>query len=443
MRILLILPRDWVYRYRGLATKLMGPYAPLTLTTLAALVPEELEAQIDIVDEGVQAPNYQGRRYDVVGITCVAASANRAYELASYWRGKGAHVVLGGAHPTLMPDEAQQHADSVVVGLAEETWPQLLRDLKEGVVKKRYHAGYTGELACPQPRRDLAPRLGYLPLPTVIANRGCCNHCLFCVVNQLDYARSVVRPVAEVVDEIRGLHTRHLLFLDPNPLSNRAYAASLFEALFPLKLKWMAPAPSDVIYDRELFELMVRSGCEGLMIGFESFSQDSLDENHKTANRVRQYQDIVKTLHAHQIVILGAFMLGFDSDTAEGLKDMAQAVCDLQVDFPRYGLLTPFPGSLLFAKYKADGRLLTEDWSFYDGQHVVFQPRHMSPSELQLTFNRTVTETYSLRHVFHRMRATPHTRLLVLMANLGLRGALASARTAEARLVFTSVPWSF
>ncbi len=440
MRILLILPRDWVYRYRGLATKLIGPYAPLTLTTLAALVPEELEAQIDLVDEGVQAPSHQGEHYDVVGITCVAASANRAYELAAYWRGKGAYVVLGGAHPTLMPDEAQQHADSVVVGLAEETWPQLLHDLKDGVVKKRYRAEYAGELACPQPRRDLAQRLGYLPLPTVIANRGCCNHCFFCIVNQLDYARTVVRPVAEVVDEIRGLHTRHLLFLDPNPLSNRAYAGSLFEALIPLKLKWMAPAPSNVIYDRELFELMVRSGCEGLMIGFESFSQDSLAENQKTANCVRHYQAIVKTLHAHQIVILGAFMLGFDSDTAEDLNNMAQAVCSLQVDFPRYGLLTPFPGSLLFAKFKADGRLLTEDWSFYDGQHVVFQPKHMSPGELQRIFRRTISQTYSLRHVFQRMRATPHTRLLVLMANLGLRGALASTWTAEARRETTPVP---
>src|SRR5512140_909455 len=117
MKILLILPRDYTYHYHGLANKLIGPYAPLTLVTLAALVPKELNAQIDLLDEGIQKPNYGNKNYDIVGITCVAASANRAYELADDWRKRGAFVVLGGAHPTLMPDEAQQHADAVVVGL--------------------------------------------------------------------------------------------------------------------------------------------------------------------------------------------------------------------------------------------------------------------------------------------------------------------------------------
>jgi radical SAM superfamily enzyme YgiQ (UPF0313 family) len=134
-------------------------------------VPEEFDAQIDILDEGIQEPHFEDNDYDVVGITCVASSASRAYELAEYWRSKGAYVVLGGAHPTLMPEEAQQHADTVAIGLAEETWPQLLRDLRRGAVKKRYHAEYTGELSSPRPRRDLFPRLGYLALPTVIAKR--------------------------------------------------------------------------------------------------------------------------------------------------------------------------------------------------------------------------------------------------------------------------------
>jgi radical SAM superfamily enzyme YgiQ (UPF0313 family) len=433
MRILLILPRDTVYRYRGLASKLIGPYAPLTLATLAALVPEELGAHIDLVDEGVQQPHYADRSYDVVGITCVAPTANRAYALAEYWRSQGAFVVLGGAHPTLMPEEAQQHANAVVIGLAEETWPQLLRDLKRGAVKNRYHAEYTGELSCPVPRRDLMPRFGYLPAPTVIANRGCNNHCFYCVVNQGNYARCVVRPMAEVVNEIRDLHARHLLFLDPNPLSNREYAKNLFEALIPLKLKWMALAPSDVIYDRELFELFVRSGCEGLMLGLESFSQDSLDESGKTFSRVRQYKEIVKTLHAHRIVVSGCFVLGFDSDTPAILNTMAETVYDLEIDFPRYGLLTPFPGTLLFDQFKRNGRLITEDWSFYDSQRVVFQPKHMSPTELQQIFDNTLKQTYSFRHIFRRVQTTPHSKLLGLMANLGMRAALLSPQKAEAQ----------
>jgi radical SAM superfamily enzyme YgiQ (UPF0313 family) len=437
MKILLILPRDNIYRYHGLVNKIIGPYAPLTLVTLAALVPKELEAQIDLLDEGIQKPNYENKNYDVVGITCVISSAKRAYELSAYWRGRGAFVVLGGAHPTLMPDEAQQHADSVVVGLAEETWPRLLRDFKNGVVQKRYQIQYTGELSCPAPRRDLFPRLGYLPVPTLIANRGCKNHCVYCVVNQSDYSRCVIRPIPEVIEEIQSLHTRHFMFLDPNLVSDREYAKNLLQALIPLNLKWMAPVPSDVVYDRELFELMVRSGCEGVLIGFESFSQASLNRSGKKFNQVDQYKGIVKTLHAHGITVLGCFVLGFDDDTPEVLARTAEIVYDIKVDLPRYSLLTPFPGSRLFTRFKSEGRLLTEDWSFYDSQHVVFRPKHMSPARLQQIFSDTLRQSFSYRHIFHRAQVTPHSLILSLMANLGLREALLSALKEEARQALT------
>ncbi len=433
MKILLILPRDWLYRYRGFAQTLIGAYAPLTLVTLAALTPPELDAQIDILDEGVQKPNYENKSYDVVGITCVTSSANRAYELSEYWRSRGAFVVLGGAHPTLMPDEAQQHADAVVVGLAEETWPQLLRDFKNGVAKKRYHIQYTGALSSPAPQRNLFPRLGYMPAPTVIANRGCNNHCIYCVVNQSAYSRCVVRPIPEVIDEIRNLRARHIIFLDPNLISDREYAKNLLQALIPLNLKWMAPVPSDVVYDRELFDLMVRSGCEGVLIGFESFSQASMNRSGKKFNQVNQYKEIVAALHDHGIIILGCFVLGFDDDTPEILTRTAEIVYDINIDFPRYALLTPFPGSRLFTHLKKEGRLLTEDWSLYDSQHVVFHPKHMPPAQLQQIFSDTIKQSFSYRHIFHRAQVAPHSLPLSLMANLGLRKALSSAWKEEAR----------
>jgi radical SAM superfamily enzyme YgiQ (UPF0313 family) len=439
MKILLILPRDNIYRYHGFANKIVGPYAPLTLVTLAALVPKELEAQIDLLDEGAQKPNYENKtNYDVVGITCVASSANRAYELSEYWRSRGAFVVLGGAHPTLMPDESQQHADSVIVGLAEETWPQLLRDFKVGVAQKRYHAQYVGELSSPAPRRDLFPRLGYLPAPTVIANRGCNNHCAYCVVNQSDYSRCVVRPIPEVIDEIQSLRTRRIIFLDPNLVSNREYAKNLLQALIPLRLKWMASAPSDVVYDSELFDLMVRSGCEGVLIGFESFSQASLNWSGKKFNQVNQYKEIVRKFHTYGIVVSGCFVLGFDDDTPEVLAHTAETVYDINIDFPRYAILTPFPGSRLFTHFKKEGRLLTEDWSFYDSQHVVFRPKHMSPVQLQQVFTDTLKKSFSYRHIFHRVQIAPHSLLLSLMANWGLREALLSAWKEE-----SGVPLNF
>lgn len=433
MKILLILPHDTIYRYRGFISKLIGPYAPLTLITLAALVPPEFDAQIDILDEGIQNPaSYDNQTYDVVGITCVTPSANRAYKLAEYWRKRGAFVVLGGAHPTLMPDEAQQHADSVVVGLAEETWPQLLRDFKAGVAQKRYHTRYSGELSCPPPRRDLFPRLGYLPMPTVQANRGCPNHCFYCVVNQGDYSRCVVRPIPEVIDEIQQTRARRIMLLDPNLFANREYAKELLQALIPLKLKWMALASSDVTHDRELFELIIRSGCEGVMIGFESFSQASMNHNGKKFNQVKRYKETVETLHQRGLAVSGCFVLGFDDDTPESLARTAETVYDLNIDFPRYALLTPFPGSRLFTRLKAEGRLLTEDWSWYDSQHIVFQPKHLSPAQLQQIFTDTIKQSFSYRHIFHRAQVAPHSRLLSLMANWGLREALLSALKEEA-----------
>lgn len=433
MKILLILPRDTIYRYRGLISKVIGPYAPLTLITLAALVPQELNAQIDLLDEGIQKPDYEGKDYDVVGITCTAASANRAYELAGYWRKRGAFVVLGGAHPTLMPDEAEQYADTVIVGLAEETWPQFLHDFKIGVAQKRYHTKYTGELSSPIPRRDLYPRFGYLPMPTIIANSGCRNHCAYCVVNQSDYSRRVVRPIPEVVDEIKRLRTRRIMFLDPNLVSDREYAASLLEALIPLKLKWMAPAPSDVVYDQEIFDLMIRSGCEGILIGFESFSQASMDRSGKKFNQVNRYKETVEILHKHKMAVSGCFVLGFDEDPPDVLSCTAETVYDLNIDFPRYAILTPFPGSQLFTRFKKDGRLLTENWSFYDSQHVVFQPKHMSPAQLQQIFSDAIKQSFSYRHIFHRAQVAPHSVLLSFMANWGLREALFSAQREEAR----------
>lgn len=428
MKILLILPQDNIYRYHGFANMVVGPYAPLTLVTLAALVPKDLDAQIDLFDEGIRKPNYEKMAdYDVVGITCVVSSANRAYEIAAYWRGRGSFVVLGGAHPTLNPDEAARHADSVVVGLAEETWPQLLWDFKNSIPQKRYHTRYSGELSSPAPRRDLFPRFGYLPVPTVIANRGCNHHCNYCVVNQADYARCVTRPVSEIIDEIRGLKSRRIMLLDPNLASDREYAKALFHALIPLKLKWMAPASSEIVDDPEIFDLMVSSGCDGVMIGFESFSQASLDRIGKKFNQVNRYKEIVKTLHARGVAVSGCFVLGFDDETPEDLERTADIVYDIGVDFPRYAILTPFPGTRLFDRVKKEGRLLTEDWSFYDSQHVVFQPKHLSPRHLQELFDDTIRKSFSYRHIFHRARGAPHSLLLSLMANLGLREALFSA----------------
>jgi radical SAM superfamily enzyme YgiQ (UPF0313 family) len=236
-----------------------------------------------------------------------------------------------------------------------------------------------------------------------------------------------------VIDEIRSLRARRIMFLDPNLFANREYAKDLLQALTPLKLKWMALAPSDVTDDRELFGMMIRSGCEGVMIGFESFSQASMDHSGKKFNQVGRYKETVERLHRHGLAVSGCFVLGFDDDTPEILARTAETVYEIGIDFPRYAILTPFPGSSLFNRFKADGRLLTEDWSRYDSQHVVFQPKHISPEKLQKIFDNTIRQSYSYRHIIHRAQIAPHSRFLSLMANWGMRGALLSALKEEER----------
>ncbi|MBN1761117.1 MAG: cobalamin-dependent protein, partial [Chitinispirillaceae bacterium] len=215
MRILLVLPSDTVYRYGGRFGRQLS-YAPLSLTTLAALVPPDLNAEIDLVDEGVQSFDYTARQYDIVGITCVTSSATRAYELCAGFRRRGSVVIMGGPHVTLNPDEARRFADIVVTGPAEEVWPALLKDLHGGTrVSGLYRGAVRGIMSAALPARHLLPPGRYLNIPTVMASRGCTNACSFCSVQSCWQGTVSKRPVAEVVDEIRALRSRRVLFLDP------------------------------------------------------------------------------------------------------------------------------------------------------------------------------------------------------------------------------------
>ncbi|NLD45839.1 MAG: B12-binding domain-containing radical SAM protein [Clostridiaceae bacterium] len=427
MNILLILPKDRIYHYRGLLKNNIG-YAPLTLTTLAGLVPEHLNAHVDIVDEGVQKPYYEAfyndkKHYDLVGITCTASSSPRAYQLAVYFRKQGVFVVLGGSHPTLVPEEAAQYADSVIVGPGELTWPQLLTDYKNGETKKFYHHTGTDKctLSMPVPRRDIQPKGLYMPIPTIIANRGCRNNCSFCTINHIYGSKSLYRPIEEVVSEIKQLKSRKLLFLDPSPNSDKEYAKKFYEALIPLKVKWMGLSTMDIVYDRELFDLMVRSGCDGVLVGLESFTQANNDESLKKLNDVKKYKEVVEIFHKNKVRILGHFIIGFDNDTKESIEEMLDIIDDIGIDLPRFTVLTPFPGTRLYERMKEEGRIITDDRALYDTENVVFKPKNMSPLELQELYHKIKKEAYSNKRIFKRSFSTQGNKVLTLVANVGFR----------------------
>jgi radical SAM superfamily enzyme YgiQ (UPF0313 family) len=418
--LLLILPSDTTYCYRG-AFKKSYSYAPLTLTTLAALLPDSDNFRVDIIDEGVERPAEPDRHYDLVGITCVTSSSPRAYELCSFWRARGAYVVLGGAHPTLLPNEALQHADTVIAGAAETSWPAFITDFLKGTPQKFYadSGKQDSALALPVPCRDLIRRGLYLDIPTVIARPGCRNHCAFCSIPFMGAGGA--REIKNVIDEITVTGSRKILFLDPNITVDRQYAKELFAALISLRIQWAGLASIDAAQDSELVGLMAESGCIGLLVGFESLHQKNLVSAHKYFARVTQYSGAIRTLHDAGIAILGCFVLGFDNDTRESLRELPDLVGELRIDLPRYSILTPFPGTDLFSALDREKRILTKDWSMYDTEHVVFKPACMEPEELQQALYDSWRRSYRLNEIVRRFQQLQSNRLFGLLANLGLR----------------------
>lgn len=393
---------------------------PLTLTTLAALVPAELEAEVVLVDEGI-ADVDPSTPYDLVGISAITGSSGRAYELAADYRKRGVPVVLGGVHPTLLPDEAQRHADSVVVGFAEETWPELLRDFVAGRMKPRYTQAPGLSLAgLPIPRRDLLPASHYAMPHTVEATRGCTYRCEFCVVPTA-WGQPIRRPVGEVVAEIRQMGAKKLLFLDLNLNADRGYALELFTALVPLGTRWGGLATTTIAGDDELLDLAARSGCRGLLLGFESLCEESVVETGKAFNLRTSYADVSDRIHARGIAIQGCFVFGFDHDDLDVFERTATFAIEARIDLPRFAVLTPFPSTPLFRRLKAEGRILHEDWEEYDAQHVVFRPALMTPQQLQLGVERAWKLAYTFGAIGRRVFGSRIQLPLSLAANLGYR----------------------
>ncbi|MBL8113049.1 MAG: B12-binding domain-containing radical SAM protein [Acidobacteria bacterium] len=420
LRILLVSPRGPLYRHRTGIWKKSLRYQPLTLTTLASLVPSDVPAEVTLVDEGIhELPAHVDA--DLVGISAITGTAPRSYELADRLRRDGIPVVLGGVHPTLVPEEAQVHADALVVGYAEETWPRLLRDFVRGEMRPRYDEGPSLSLAnLPFPRRDLLPASLYTVAHTLEATRGCTHKCAFCVVPSA-WGRPRQKPVAEVVADIVQMNARRLLFLDLNIIADVDYAKELFRALIPLKVTWGGLATSFLAEDDELLGLAAKSGCRGILVGFESLREGSLKETRKGWGARHGYREILRKLHAHRIAVQGCFVFGFDHDDEAVFEETAEFALETAIDLPRFAILTPFPGTPLFSKLKEEGRLLTEDWSYYDGQHVVFRPAQMTPEALRAGTERAWKKAYSYSGVARRLLASRLQLPVSLAANLGYR----------------------
>lgn len=421
LRIQLLSPRGPLYRHRGGIWKKTMRYAPLTLTTLASLIPPDIPHEVSVIDEGIDEIHPDKINADLVGLSAITGTAPRAYEIAAALRKRDIPVVLGGVHPTLMPHEAQQHADAIVVGYAEQSWPQLLRDFVRGRMEKRYDQSPNLSLAnLPFPQRELFDTSLVNVAHTIEATRGCIYQCDFCVVPAA-WGKPIQKPVADVIADIRQMGARRLIFLDLNLIADVDYAKELFTALIPLKIKWGGLATTTIAWDDELLDLAARSGCRGLLLGFESLSQASLNETKKAFNMRRDYHFVVEQLHARGIAIMGCFVFGFDHDTLATFDETVDFVMDANIDLPRYAIQVPFPGTGVYKRLLAEGRITTQNWSLYDGQHVVYQPKQMSADELLQHTGRAWRKTYSYGSILKRLANARIQLPVALSANLGYR----------------------
>ncbi|MFY0545189.1 B12-binding domain-containing radical SAM protein [Brevibacillus sp. H7] len=424
MKIVLLSPKGPLYKHKTGIFKKNLRVQPLTLTTLAAYVPPELNATVEIYDEGIGEIDLNIEA-DLIGITAITGTAPRSYELSAHFRSRGIPVVLGGPHVTLMPEEAIQHADTIVTGYAEQTWPQLLRDFKSGRMKKRYDMAPDFSLndiaELPFPRRDLLPKNGYLTQNTFEATRGCVHSCDFCVVPAAWGTKPFQKPIDYVLHDIKQMNAKKFVFYDLNLIADKEYAKALFRELAKLKVKWYGLATTLMGYDDELLKLAHESGCSGLLLGFESVSPAALRGTNKNFNSPAKFKEIVKKLHDYNIMVMGTFLFGLDQDTKETFELTAEFAIDSCIDLPRFAIVTPFPSTALYKRLKAENRILTEDWTLYDGQHVVFQPKNLSVDELYQGHEWAWKKVYSYPSIMKRVLGSGIQIPLQITTNIGYR----------------------
>jgi len=403
MKITLLSPAGAMHRYNGLFAKSLH-YAPMTLTLLAALIPPRLNADIKIYDE-TAGPIPLDLEADIVGITCITGTSSRAYRFADYFRKRGALVILGGPHPSLCPDEAKIHADAVVVGLGDHSWPRLLSDIQNNRLQPFYYSDETQEIANrPALRKDLLIRKRYITLNTVEAVRGCHLNCAFCAYPKAFGRRVITRPVDDVISEIKSLRGKAVIFPDVNLLSASDYLRQLLTAMIPLKKWWFGLTTSDIALDDGLVKLFMKSGCKGLLIGFESVNEGSQKEMRKGINQPGLYKALMDMLHSHGIMVMGCFAFGADEDGPDVFERTVRLAEEIQIDLPRYAIFTPFPKTDYYNQLEAEGRIMSRDWALYDVEHCVFKPKQMTKEQLEAGVHRAWLASYTIGSIFRRWR---------------------------------------
>lgn len=397
-------------------------FQQVTMPYLAAFAPADWT--VLHADEAVEPVNLKASAH-LVAITFHTPSAPHAYDLADHFRHRGIPVALGGPHVTLMPDEAQEHGDVIFVGEAEIHWPRFLADFESGKYETRYTCLEPPALDnAPASRQDLFRRRDHTA-GVLFATRGCVFRCDFCTLAAMYPGPPRPRPIEEVAREYASFRGKVVILWDDNIAGDLPYAKALFRAIAPYRKWWSSQASIHAAKDDEFLELAARSGCKQLFLGLESVSQASLNEVSKSFNRVEEYAQAIERIHAHGISVQAGIVFGFDHDTEPVFAETVDFLEATGVQNATFNILTPFPGTRLFQRLDAEGRILTRDWSKYNGRaDVVFQPRNMSPNTLLRGFNQAVARFYSLRSIRRRLSRSSAQLAWTLPLNLAYAFAL-------------------
>lgn len=395
----------------NIGRRIDGPYVdegrmePLQLGVLAALTPPDIE--VVLYDDRMETIPYD-EHTDLVAITVETYTAKRAYEISAKYRARGTPVIMGGFQPTLLPQECARHADSIFIGDAENLWAKVIDDARTGALQ----AVYRSKPGPPQPRvmtrRDIFQGKGYLPMSLLQFSRGCRFSCDFCAISVFFDKTQYLREIDEVVQEIQSQPRRLLFFVDDNIGSNHEALKQLCRALIPLKVHWVSQCSIDITKDRELMQLLVKSGCLGHVIGFESLNSDTLKQMKKAPNikNFSGYRDQIQILRDHGLQTWAAFTLGHDGDTLSNIEDTLDFALNNKFTFAAFNILVPYPNTPLYHKLETENRLLYDGkwWLHpdYRFNYAAFEPKHMSPDQLTEACHRARSSFNSLGSIVSR-----------------------------------------
>lgn len=409
-------------------------YPPMALGIIAALTPPDWE--VEILDENFTALEY--RDADLVGLTSLTATINRCYEIATEYRKNRIPTVIGGIHASMLPEEAARYVDAVVIGEAEDIWARVIDDFIHGRLQRFYHAKLPAMANSASPRIDLY-HSGY-KFGSMQTTRGCPMKCEFCSVHTFNGSKYRLRNVGKSVDDFAAIDKERVYIVDDNFVgynkAARNHALEFFKGIVErgTQKQWAGSASMNIAEDEELLKWASLSGCKLIFLGIESELIDQLEKANKRVNvriGVDKYAEVYRMIHHYEIAVMGAFIYGLDNDTPETIYNRTTYMLNAGIDIMQATILTPLPGTLLYKRFMAEGRLLytnyPEDWERHNYTEVVFKPQKMAADDFQQSVQENWERLYDLktlkRKFLNTMKITrnPDTAAWAFSSNLHMR----------------------